>query len=325
MSRPMSASESRSSTLTRSQGWESKAGDAFFKQQRERADNCPAHGAAYFFGMMKNIARDMHRDTTAFACRNSRDSDGGILDLCAAPGGFLHVALRMNPRARAVGYTLPTAQGGHQILIPQQPHLTVREVDVTMLAHDIGVDSIPPTHPDSANFLPRQLPTARSFSLVICDGQVLRTHTRASWRERREATRLTLALRQVKADGTIIMLLHKVEAWRTVSLIYALSRIADIRLFKPSRSHAKRSSFYMVAMNVQVAQTAMDKLIEETNALWKVATFGTDEEYEAINRVDIAYVEGILHDYGRQLVELGTPIWAIQAEALSNARFNRIE
>jgi hypothetical protein len=65
-------------------------------------------------------------------------------------------------------------------------------LDVNMLAPDMGVESVPPEHPEALDFLPRQLQSQKVFDLVICDGQVLRTHERAAHRETREATRLTL-------------------------------------------------------------------------------------------------------------------------------------
>lgn len=116
---------------------------------------------------------------------------------------------------------------------------------------------IPKDHPDQLNFLPKGFGDGRLFDTVICDGQVLRTHTRASYRENREARRLTvtqlaLGLENIKPGGTMIVLLHKVEAMDTVELLYQLNRFSTVRLFKPATSHAKRSSFYMVASDIQI-------------------------------------------------------------------------
>jgi hypothetical protein len=61
-----------------------------------------------------------------------------------------------------------------------------------MLAADKDVTNIPHVHAHRDEFhLERRLPS-RTFDLVISDGQVLRTHERAEYREKRKAARLTL-------------------------------------------------------------------------------------------------------------------------------------
>ncbi len=125
-----------------------------------------------------------------------------------------------------------------------------------MLAADMGVISIPKEHPDCENFLPRALQLGETYDLVICDGQVLRTHARAKYREADEATRLAvtqlaLGLENLTPGGTMVVLLHKVEPWNTIRLLSKFKQCASVNLFKPTRAHAKRSSFYMVATQVE--------------------------------------------------------------------------
>ena len=67
--------------------------------------------------------------------------------------------------------------------MPTNPRLTLKLLDITLLVADMGVTSIPEEHPDVKNFLPQEFSSETFFDLVICDGQVLRTHARAEYRE----------------------------------------------------------------------------------------------------------------------------------------------
>jgi hypothetical protein len=151
-----------------------------------------------------------------------------------APGGYLAKAPDQNPEASAMAFTVPELLVGHDILLPLSGNAQVQYLDITMLAADIDVTEIPDGHPDRDQFhLQRCMPSS-TFDLVICDGQVLRTHERAECREKREAERLTLSqlaagLEHIERDGTMMILLHKVEAWPTLQLLYQFSTFAIIR------------------------------------------------------------------------------------------------
>src|SRR5258707_205870 len=88
---------------------------------------------------------------------------------------------------------------------------------------------------------------------------------------------MILALRRIRAGGTVIILLHKIEAWDTLELLYRCSRFSSVQVFKPAKKHAKRSSFYLVARTVQPHSEAA-KLAAEA---WKLAswhaTFGGED------------------------------------------------
>jgi 23S rRNA U2552 (ribose-2'-O)-methylase RlmE/FtsJ len=126
--------------------------------------------------MMQNIGLELQGLTGAF---NVTGKEAGhqsqILDLCMAPGGFLFAAMQCNPDAIATASTLPFEPGGHRVLLPENEHIKITMLDITMLAADLGADHIPKEHPDSANFLPKQFSGSREFDIVLCDGQVLRT------------------------------------------------------------------------------------------------------------------------------------------------------
>lgn len=136
--------------------------------QRDRADGCGEQTAAYFYRLMKAIDEELNRATGAFEVPRRPVR---ILDLCMAPGGFLATALGRNPGASAVAFSMPPASGGHEVLLPRGEAVDLRLVDITMLADDMGAGAIP-----AGRFEPRQLAADQLFDLVLCDGQVLRTH-----------------------------------------------------------------------------------------------------------------------------------------------------
>lgn len=325
---------------------------------------------------MKLIARELHSRTGALQISHTA-SDPAILDMCAAPGGFLEVALEKNRGARAVAFSLPFSVGGHKMLMSHRSNVSLKFLDVTMLATDMGVsvgvtegsevddtstaaaaeqgqgqdqrllgEAIPADHPDADNFIrERQLQSSHQFDLVLCDGQVLRTHAqhRATYREKREATRLTLTqlalgLEHLRPGGTLVMLLHKVEVWDTLMLFRTFDRFTTgppqhrqqggagtgLRLFKPRSGHTIRSSFYLVATGVRSDSPEAQRAIARWKDLWRVATFGTDEEWMKAKFEDCSSeetVETVLEEFGDKLVALGRPIWERQAQALEGAKF----
>jgi 23S rRNA U2552 (ribose-2'-O)-methylase RlmE/FtsJ len=248
------------------------------------------------------------------------------LDLCTAPGGFLHAAMQYNQHACATAYSLPVEDGGHEILLPEHENVKIKLLDITMLAADLGVDEVPEEHSDWNNFLPQEFGNGRVFDIVFCDGQVLRDHKRAAYREKREARRLTvtqlaLGLEHVKPGGTIIVLLHKLEAVDTVELLCQFNHFSSITLFKPAKYHASRSSFYMLASNVQTEHPEVIMAIQNWKRMWAVTTFGNEENYGKKVRRDSFLAEKILDDFGPELVRMGRKIWDIQAQALAKASF----
>ena len=259
-----------------------------------------------------------------------------VLDLCMAPGGYTASALRYNPHASVSAISLPTALGGHEVLVSKQyleHRIDLRYLDITMLAAEFSIEEIPIDHPDAADFLTERPFHGTSFDLVFCDGQVLRTHAahRSDYREKNEATRLTcsqliLAMQRVKTGGTLVMLLHKVEAWDTMELLRTLDKIANIQLFKPTKSHATRGSFYLVAKNIQPNKAEAKSAVKGWKERWKAVTFPVariedSEDALASTHSDEQSKElsGLLEDFGERLIELGEPVWQIQKDALGRA------
>jgi 23S rRNA U2552 (ribose-2'-O)-methylase RlmE/FtsJ len=194
--------------------------------------------------MMKTIAYDMYQVTGVFHIKNPYHDGYSILDMCMVPGGFLTIALSCNPEAQALAFSLLRIDRGHRVLLPKCPSITLKFLDVIMLAEDIGLSYILNNHLDTGNFLLSQFDPRQSFNLIICDGQVLRNHSRADYRKCTEASRLcltqlTITLSHLTPGGTMIVLLHKVEALATVQLLHTFDKFASIQLFKHTRFHAK--------------------------------------------------------------------------------------
>ncbi|RFU79601.1 methyltransferase family like protein [Trichoderma arundinaceum] len=276
--------------------------------------------------MMKGIATEMNQATGALRVQVKSPGKAQILDFCAAPGGFLESAMRMNFGSKAMGFSLPPTQGGHEVIMPLSPSVTFKYADITMFAGDMGCTDIPRDNSEAEDFvLERSIGPERLFNLIFCDGQVLRTHVRAAYREQWEARRLTatqlaIGLEHVSPGGTMVVLLHKLDAVDTASLVYTFSRFSSIQLFKPSRAHAKRSSFYMVATNIRSGSPHAKEAVEAWKLMWKVMTFASDEERQKISQGHMDE-QALVEQFGPDLVRLGRGIWETQARALEKAPF----
>jgi 23S rRNA U2552 (ribose-2'-O)-methylase RlmE/FtsJ len=304
-------------------------GDIYFKQQRIRADNADAKDQRRFYNIMCQIGDELQDSSSALSSSSALGGPPSVLDLCMAPGGFTASVLKRNRSANVCGISLPLSQGGHKILLPNwqaRPRLQVCFLDVTMLAAEMGVNDIPAEHPDVANFLLLRPFDGKIFDLIFCDGQVLRNHVRAEYREGHEATRLltsqlVLALQRIRVNGKIVALLHKVDSWNTVALLHTLSKFSKLRLFKPVKKHAIRSSFYVVAEEVQLQSESALQAVATWKKEWYVATFGSDAEYrEHLNRLNRNFDE-VLSEFRPELIRLGRPIWEIQSAALHKSSF----
>ncbi|SCO54310.1 uncharacterized protein FFNC_15451 [Fusarium fujikuroi] len=246
--------------------------------------------------------------------------------MCVAPGGFLATAKRLNPGAEVMGFSLPPSDGGYSVLLPEDTQSSVTFLDITMLAADMGVTTLPEDHPDIGKFLPRQFKETQLFELVICDGQVLRTHTREPYRESREPTRLktvqlALGLEHMKPGGTMLVLFHKLESWDTACYIRTFSEFSSVRLFKPRVGHATRSSFYMVASNVQSQHPNARLAVKKWKELCRAATFGSEEDFMEAFCDAGPNAEKLLEEFGSELVSHGREIWPVQARALAKASY----
>ncbi|PNS15027.1 ribosomal RNA large subunit methyltransferase J [Sphaceloma murrayae] len=292
-------------TKLREEGWKSKDGDAHFEKQKINA-------ATNGFSMS-------HLDPSKQSRR--------ILDLCMAPGAFLQTALFHNPNYQATALTLGPGQAGKKVEF-HAPGMDLHYLDITMLAADMGMTDIPPDHPDANDFLPKHFDTDTAFDLVICDGQVLREHPRAPYRERREArrlmvTQLAIGLDHISPGGTMIICLHKMDRYETVRLIHTFGKFSTVKVFKPKKHHSSRSSFYLVAQHIQPRHPAAVSAIACWKTTWRIATLGSGEQYQTLKDEQDCDVHVLLHEFGDTLVRLGESIWETQAVGLENASWRR--
>ncbi|KAL8722588.1 MAG: hypothetical protein Q9181_007453 [Wetmoreana brouardii] len=315
----------------RERGWGTSEGDTHFKNQREAADNKDERQEGIFQDLHKKIGNEM-RVVGAFNLNCNDSSNIKTLNLCMAPGAYTAVILEQYPDAFVGGITLPIESGGHKMVIPHgslDPRVDVRFMDITMLLSEMYDESynIPPMHPDAQNFITSSPFSGQTFDLVLCDGQALRTHRRADYRETCEPTRLlamqlVFGMTRIKPGGSFIILLHKADAYDTVKLLKSFCSFAKVTLFKPKAAHRQRSTFYMIAKDVQSASTAARCFIEDMKQAWIRATFG-GAEGTGINAESPkeAEVDALLQDFGPSLMRMAQEIWSIQVQALSQSRW----
>ncbi|KAL8772846.1 MAG: hypothetical protein Q9209_002191 [Squamulea sp. 1 TL-2023] len=315
----------------REKGWSAASGDDHFKKQREAADNKDDSTEVMFHALHLRIGHEM-RDFGAFEVNTMGASKTSALNLCLAPGAYTAAMLDRYPDASVCGITLPFSSGGHKMVIPygsEDPRVEVEFLDITMLINEFMEEpiSIPANHPDAANFVSISPFHDQIFDLVLCDGQALRTHNRAEYRDTHEPRRLLAAqlvfgMTRINQGGTFVILLHKADAWDTIRLLKSSSSFAQIKLFKPKAGHRQRSTFYLIAKNVQPDSIEALRSIDEWKRSWYDSTFGGEERRGADPTMpDDAEVDELLHEFGPHLIAMAQDIWSIQIDALKHSQW----
>ena len=285
--------------------------------------------------MNKQLGEELHAKTDAFYVRKKWGAGVTSLNLCIAPGGYTWYFLKKNPTARSFGITLSTEDGGHPMYLPygeDDERVEVEYLDITMLASEFGtpIEDVPTQHPEASKFSAHRPFLGKVFDVVICDGQVLRVHQHQRSRTREVVrllvSQLILGLQRIKPGGTFIILLHKVDVWDNLILLQTFEAFSKIQVYKSEKVHAGRSSFYLVAKDVQPSSTEAVKAVENWKMVWWRATFagegGTGLDRDEPKDEDI---EDALKAYGPRLIQLGQPIWSIQLKAMRRASFMRNE
>jgi hypothetical protein len=87
------------------------------------------------------------------------------------------------------------------------------------------------------------------------------------------------------------MLLHKIDSWGSASVLHAFSKFSKVAAFKPASKHATRSSFYMIAKEVDPMHPAAIASVNHWKEAWckcRLWPFifslsGQFSEFEALN------------------------------------------
>ncbi|PGH36574.1 hypothetical protein GX50_00611 [[Emmonsia] crescens] len=255
-----------------------------------------------------------------------------VLDLGMAPGGFTGTAAKNLPGSLIDAVTLPCQIGGYEVMAKQVCRRIVY-ADITMYSKEMAYEEkIPAGHPDSNKF-----ETCRPFSgdvydIVICGGAVGSDHPRGSYRSGCEGTRLIVsqlvfAMNRLKPGGSVVLLLHRVESWDTVCILHAFNEFSDIQLYKHPKCHAIKSSFYLVAKNVNLEHDVARASISYWKNLWKYLTFKEFEDIplplSSFYGSDYAFLQRLRDEFGPQFLSMARPVWEIQAKALRRAPFTK--
>lgn len=270
------------------------------------------------------------------------------LDTCMAPGAFSSFFLTQNPRSTLDGLSLPTDLGGHKLLLENAIELQQKgrkTVDTAPARADVAFTdvtlhpvylppgkSLPEDFPDKAAFssnpplLPalQTLPThpsERRYEFVIADGAYLRTHAHAQLRPweaaRLRISQLILGLSFIKPGGSMLILLHHLENWFTFATIYNFSRFAQVDLYKPSRAHMFRSSFYLMVTGVRPEEEVCRKWVGELREAWYAMTFGGEEGLGGMVEMGEGMdVDEMLRVWGEEFVRKGDNVWRTQRDAM---------
>lgn len=312
------------------QGWQNPAGDTYFEQRRQRSINADERSQKILFDMMGGIAEEMNASTGAFDLPNATPT---VLDLCAAPGGFAKYVLRINPSAKMDAFSLLERQGGHKMRIPfgrSDQRVSVIFVDITMFGDEFGQPDIFKDPKHNLNLAHPWPYTINRYDMVICDGHVPRQNqVQDDYFEplRLTYSQLYLGLKRVASGGTMIVLLHRSGRVRIFRLLRMFSQFSQVRIFKPAKAHAIKSSFYLVAKNIQSESPACIEAMDIFKLTWERATLKDESASSALLYKDLGLVEQSLQpeleNFGSTFVELVRHTWKIQADALEKAPFTK--
>ncbi|KAH7345706.1 hypothetical protein B0J17DRAFT_640870 [Rhizoctonia solani] len=284
--------------VLRDQGNASKNVDTHFEKAREKTrntDEIEKSFATAYDNAMENINRMVWIPRTF-----------NFLDLGSAPGGFTQYLLRKNRRAHGMGISLPREQGGNGFAVTYSDYLARYELHWADLTTFDLAPSIP--KPATANHDYPPLPfEPGSRDLVLCDAQwVLNPDN----------------LKRPLARGNIFIRLSCVERTLTGRILLALCRISDlVRTVKSTQFQAVRSYFYVLAQRVHPQSNECKELISALERLWYTMTFegenGYGRDISAKDEELITTDEEMLGEKGLStIIQLGTPIWEIQYDAL---------
>jgi 23S rRNA U2552 (ribose-2'-O)-methylase RlmE/FtsJ len=285
--------------------------------------------------MTCEIGQEMDENTSVITLAAADGSQSlRVLDIGMAPGGFAQTVLRKHRDARIWGITLPSKMGGLRIMLPgwrDDLKVRIEFADITMLANEMGrpATSIPTQHPDIARFSSERPFQNETFDLVFCGATGATTRRGHAGAEPHESykrlrlgtSQLVFALQRLRNQGSLVLVMHKPESFDTTEVIRTFTKCSIVRLFKSKTKHAITSSFYMVAMEVDTQSEEMQSAVVRWKKQWEDATFQSDGALSTCLRASEDQVREMLAEFGPQLIDLATPLWKTQADALRASPF----
>ncbi len=169
-----------------------------------------------------------------------------ILDVCMASGWFGNWVISNNRTARYRGFSLPKGLGRHGLndkdgdksdsLEHSLHRIELKWVDITMLAGEDGVSEPAELKAYSgSNALSLESHfDGQDSNLVVAEGEILDGYLKHTIGEkeaksiRLDCSKMAIALRRIKSGGIFIMLLHRLDRWRTLQTIKAFKDFADV-------------------------------------------------------------------------------------------------
>lgn len=282
-----------------------------------------------FYRMTQVVGKGLAKQSNIF---NLESTCPKVLDLCMAPGGFAITAKKYLSGPVIDAVTLPFRIGGIEVLAKGACQ-NIEYADITMYSREMAVEGhIPADHPDYRNFKIDQPFLGELYDIVICGGAVGKSRQMEPYREEVEHSRLTVsqlvfAMNRLKPGGSVVLLLHRIESWDTVCILNAFNQFSDIQLYKHPKIHGIKSSFYLVAKNVNLEHPVMRTSMLYWKDLWKYLTFkdfiDMPSPLAALYRSDDDFAKIVKDTFGPQFLSLARPIWKIQADALRRAPFTQ--
>ena len=292
--------------------------------------NAKEAGQIHMFDMMRRLGLKMHASTGAFDLPGPTPA---VLDLCLAPGGFARCVLEKFPLAKVDGLSLPEDQGGYKVRVAYgdlDPRVSVIFTHLTKFAEEFGYPELFKDRDDGTSLAGIWPYTIDRYHLVTCDGQVPRQSPGQVENDHfapicLNYSQLFLGLKRVKIGGTMIVLLHRSSRVSIFRLIQMFCQFSNVHIFKPTKNHTIKSSFYLVAKDIRAESPSCLEAMELFRTVWKRASVKDGSVVSTVLYKELALVESSLQPeleaFGPRYVELVRHIWRIQADALENAPF----
>jgi len=115
----------------------------------------------------------------------------------------------------------------------------------------------------------------------------------------------------------MVILLHKPETWANVSLIHTFSKFSRVQFYKHHSYHAKRSSFYLIARNMDPKNAHALEAVSSWKRSWKAATFYAVDDSKPTE----AAMNEVLDKFGDEYIQICDPVFNTQRRALEKASF----